>query len=146
MYKWDHMAFVYISNFYTLQLYLTIIIYNYILIPSRSIHVVANSKILFFYGCTIVYCIYSIPRFLKEMGIPDNLTCLLRSLYADQEAIVRTGYGTPDWFQMGKGVCQSCILSPCLFKLYAEYIMQNAGLDETQAGIKIAKRNINNLR
>ena len=104
------------------------------------------ARFYFFYGCTIVYCIYSIPRFLKEMGIPDNLTCLLRSLYADQEAIVRTGYGTPDWFQMGKGVCQSCILSPCLFKLYAEYIMQNAGLDETQAGIKIAKRNINNLR
>ena len=80
------------------------------------------------------------------MGIPDHLTCLLRNLYASQEAIVRTGHGTTDWFQIGKGVCQSCILSPCLFNLYAEYIMRNAGLDEAQAGIKIAGRNINNLR
>ena len=74
-----------------------------------------------------------------EMGIPDHLTCLLRSLYAGQEGTVKTGHGTTDWFQIGKGVCQGCILSPCLFKLYAEYIMQNAGLDETQAGIKIAR-------
>ena len=83
------------------------------------------------------------------MGIPDHLTCLLRSLYAGQEAIVRTGHGTTDWFQIGKGVRQGVrqgILSPCLFTLYAEYIMQNAGLDEAQAGIKIARRNINNLR
>ena len=80
------------------------------------------------------------------MGIPDHLTCLLRNLYAVQEAIVRTGYGTTDWFPIGKGVCQGCILSPCLFNLYAEYITENAGLDETQAGIKIARRNINNLR
>ena len=80
------------------------------------------------------------------MGIPDNLICLLRNLYAGQEATVRTGHGTMAWFQIGKGVCQGCILSPCLFNLYAEYIMQNAGLDETQAGIKIAGRNINNLR
>ena len=79
-------------------------------------------------------------------GIPDHLTCLLRNLYAGQEATVRTGHGTTDWFQIGKGVCQGCILSPCLFSLYAEYIMQNAGMDEAQAGIKIAKRNINNLR
>ena len=85
-------------------------------------------------------------KILKEMGIPDHLTCLLRNLYADQEAIVRTRHGTPDWFQTGKGVHQGCILSPCLFNLYAEYIMRNAGLDETQAGIKIAGRNINNLR
>ena len=83
---------------------------------------------------------------LKEMGIPDHLTCLLRSLYAGQEATVRTGHGTTDWFQIGKRVCQGCILSPCLFNLYAEYIMWNAGLDETQARIKIAGRNINNLR
>ena len=82
----------------------------------------------------------------KEMGIPDHITCLLRNLYADQEAIVRTRHGTMDWFQIEKGVCQGCILSLCLFKLYGEYIMQNAGLDETQAGIKIARRNINNLR
>ena len=82
----------------------------------------------------------------KQMGIPDHLTCLLRNLYAGQEATVRTGHGTTDWFQIGKGICQGCILSPCLFNLYAEYIMQNAGLDETQAGIKIAGRNINNLR
>ena len=80
------------------------------------------------------------------MGISDHLTCLLRNLFADQEATVRTGRGTTDWFQIGKGVCQGCILSPCLFNLYAEYIMRNAGLDEVQAGIKIPKRNINNLR
>ena len=80
------------------------------------------------------------------MGIPDHLTCLLRNLYAGQKATIRTGHGTTDWFQIGKGVCQGCILSPCLFNLYAEYIMRNAGLEEAQAGIKIARRNINNLR
>ena len=80
------------------------------------------------------------------MGIPDHLTCLLRNLYAGQEATARTGHGTTDWFQIGKGVHQGCILSPCLFNLYAEYIMRNAGLEEAQAGIKIAGRNINNLR
>ena len=80
------------------------------------------------------------------MGIPDHLTCLLRNLYAGQEATVRTGHGTSDWFQIGKGVHQRCILSPCLFNLYAEYIMRNTGLEEAQAGIKIARRNINNLR
>ena len=80
------------------------------------------------------------------MGIPYHFTCLLRNLYARQEATVRTGHGTIDWFQIGKGVCQGCILSPCLFNLYAEYIMRNAGLEEAQAGIKIAGRNINNLR
>ena len=85
-------------------------------------------------------------KILKEMGIPDHLTCLLRNLYAGQEATVRTGHGTTDWFQIGKGVCQGCILLPCLFNLYAEYIMRNAGLEEAQAGIKIAGRNISNLR
>ena len=80
------------------------------------------------------------------MGIPGHLTCLLRNLYAGQEATVRTGHTTTDWFQIRKGVCQGCILSPCLFNLYAEYIMRNAGLDEVQAGIKTAGRNINNLR
>ena len=85
-------------------------------------------------------------KILKEMGIPDHLICLLRNLYAGQEATVRTGHGTTDWFQIGKGVHQGCILSPCLFNLYAEYIMRNAGLEEAQAGIKIAGRNINNLR
>ena len=85
-------------------------------------------------------------KILKEMGIPDPLTCLLRNLYAGQEATVRNGHGTTDWFQTAKGVCQGCILSPCLFNLYAEYIMQNARLDETKAGNKIAGRNINNLR
>ena len=85
-------------------------------------------------------------KILQEMGIPDHLTCLLRNLYAGQEATVRTGHGTTDWFQIGKGVCQGCILSPCLFILYAEYIRRNAGLDEAQTGIKIARRNINNLR
>ena len=85
-------------------------------------------------------------KILKEMGIPDHLTCLLRNLYAGQEATVRTGDGTTDWFQTGKGVCQDCIVSPCLFNLYAEHIMRNTGLDEAQTGIKIARRNINNLR
>ena len=85
-------------------------------------------------------------KMLKEMGIPDHLTLLLRNLYAGQEAILRTGLGTTDWFQIGKGVRQGCILSPCLFTLYAEYIIRNARLDEVQAGIKIAGRNINNLR
>ena len=85
-------------------------------------------------------------KILKEMGIPEHLTCLLKNLYAGKEATVRTGHGTTDWFQIGKGVHQSCILSPCLFNLYAEYIIQNARMDEAQAGIKIARRNINNLR
>ena len=85
-------------------------------------------------------------KILKEMGIPDHLMCLLRNLYAGQEATVRTGHGTTDWFQIGKGVRQGCTLSPYLFNLYAEYIMRNAGLEETQAGIKIARRNNNNLR
>ena len=85
-------------------------------------------------------------KILKEMGIPDHLTCLLRNLYAGQEATVRSGRGTTDWFQIGKGVRQGCILSPCLFNFYAEYIMRNAGLEEAQAGIKIAGRIINNLR
>ena len=85
-------------------------------------------------------------KILTEMGIPDHLTSLLRNLYAGQEATVRTGHGTTDWFLIGKGVLQGCILSPCLFNLYAEYIMRNAGLEEAQAGIKIGGRNINNLR
>ena len=85
-------------------------------------------------------------KIVKEMGIPDHLTCLLRNLYAGQEATFRTGHGTTDWFQIGKGVPQDCILSSCLFNLYAEYLIQNAGLDEAQAGIKIARRNVNNLR
>ena len=83
---------------------------------------------------------------LKEMVIPDHLTCLLRNLYAGQEAAVRTGHGTTDWLEIRRGVCQGCLLSPCLFNFYAEYIMRNAGLEETEAGIKIAGRNINNLR
>ena len=82
----------------------------------------------------------------QEMEIPDHLTCLLRNMYAGQEATVRTGHGTTDWSQIGKGVGQGCILSPCLFNLHAEYIMRNAGLDEAQAGVKIAEGNINNLR
>ena len=85
-------------------------------------------------------------KILKEMGISDHLICLLRNLYTGQEATVRTGHGTTDWFQIGKRVCQGCVLSPCLFNLYARYIMRNSGLDAAQAGIKIAGRNINNLR
>ena len=105
------------------------------------------------YFCFIVYtkafsCVdhNKLWKILKEMGIPDHLTYLLRNLYAGQEATVRTGHGTTDWFQIGKGVHPSCLLSLCLFSLYAEYIMRNAGLEEAQAGIKIARRNINNLR
>ena len=105
------------------------------------------------YFCFIDYaksfdCVdhHKVWEIFKEMGLPDHLTCLLRNLYAGQEATVRTGHGTTDWFQVGKGVCQGCILSPCLFIFYAEYIMRNARLEETQAGIKIAGRNINNLR
>ena len=85
-------------------------------------------------------------KILKEMGIPDQLTCLLRNLYTGEEATVRTRHGTTDWFQIGKGVRQGCVVSPCLFNLYAEYIKQNAGQDEAQAGIQSAGRNINNLR
>ena len=85
-------------------------------------------------------------KILKKMGIPDHLSCLLRNLYAGQEATIRTGHETKEWFQIGKGVHQGCILSPCLFNLYAEYIMRNAGLEEAQAGIKIARRNISDLR
>ena len=106
---------------------------------------------------TSIYALLTMPKpltvwitinwkVLKEMAIPDHVTCLLRNLYAGQEATVRTGHGTTDWFQIGKGVCQRCILSPCLFNLYAEYIVGNAGLEEAQAGIKIARRNITNLR
>ena len=104
------------------------------------------------YFCFIDYvkafdCVVTINwKILREMGTPDHLTCLLRNLYAGQEATVRTGHGTTDWFQTGVGVHQGCILSPCLFNLYAEYIMRNTGLEEIQAGIKIARRNINNLR
>jgi len=92
-----------------------------------------------------VWITTSSGKFFKEMGIPDHLTSLLRNLYEGQEATVRTGHETTDWFQIGKGVRQGCIFSPCLFDLYSEYIMQNSGLDETQAGIKIVGRNINNL-
>ena len=98
------------------------------------------SVIFFFHGSRIGLYV------VKEMGIPDHLICLLRNLYADQEATVGTGHGKTDWFQIGKGVRQGCILSPCLFNLYAEYVMQNARLDEAQAGIKIAGRKINNFR
>ena len=94
----------------------------------------------------MLICYNKLWKILKEIGIPDHLTCLLRNLYAGQEATVRTGHGTADWFQIGKGVPQICILSTCLFNLYAEFIMRNAGVDEAQAGIKIAGRNIHNLR
>jgi len=104
------------------------------------------------YFCFIDYskafdCVdhHKLWKILQEMGIPDHLTCLLRNLYACQEATVRTGHGTTDWFQIGKGVRQGCILSPCLFNLYAEYIMRNVGLDATQAGIKIARRTVDDL-
>ena len=105
------------------------------------------------YCCVDCFCFKALTvwtttnwKILKETGIPDHLTCLLRNLYAGQEATVRTGHETTDWFQIGKGVRHGCILSPCLFNLYAEYIMRNAGLEEAQAGIKIARRHINNFR
>ena len=104
---------------------------------------------LFFIDYTKAFnCVdhYKLWKIIKEMGIPDHLNCLLRNLYAGQEATVRTGHGTTEWFQIGKGVCQGCVLLSCLFNLYAEYIMRNAGLEEAQAGIKIAGRNISNLR
>ena len=107
-----------------------------------------NIYICFIDYAKAFYCVNHnrLWKILKDMGIPDHLTCLLRNLYAGQEATVRTGYGTTDWFQIGKGGHQGCILSPCLFNIYAEYIMRNTGLDEAQAGIKIARRNINYLR
>ena len=105
--------------------------YFYFIDYAKSLNCVAHNKLW---------------EMVQKMGIPDHLTCLLRNLYAGQEITVRTGYGTTDWFQIGKGVCQGCILFPCCFNLYAEYKMRNAGLEETQAGIKIARRNINNLR
>ena len=107
-----------------------------------------QKKICFIDYATAFDCVdhHKLWKILKEMGILDHLTCLLRNLYAGQEATVRTGHGTTVWFQIGKGVHQGCILSPCLYNLYAEYIMRNARLEEAQAGIKIARRNINNLR
>ena len=125
-------------------------------LPSPNIHWIMEKAREFqknIYFCFIDYakafdCVdhNKLWKILQEMGIPDHLICPLRNLYAGQEATVRTGHGTTDWFQIGKGVPQGCILSPCLFNLYAEYIMRNAGLEETQAGIKIAGRHINNLR
>ena len=119
--------------------------YQHPLNHRKSKRVPEKHVFLFHWLCQSVWLYGSIKQWkiLKEMGIPDHLTCLLRNLYASQEATVRTGHGTTDWFQIGKGVCQGCILSPCLFNLYAEYIMRNAGLEEAQAGI-IARRNIDN--
>ena len=107
-----------------------------------------KKNLLLLYWLHQSLCVYQnkLWKILQEVEIPDHLTCLLRNLYAGQEATVRTGHGTMDWFQIGKGVHQGCILSLCLFNLYAKYIMRNAGLEEAQAGIKIARRNINNLR
>ena len=112
---------------------------------AREFQKKSTSALLTMLNLLTVWITTNCGKFL-EMGIPDHLTCFLRNLYAGQEATVRTGHGTTDWFQIGKGVHQGCILSPCLFNLHAEYIMQNARLDEGQAGIKIAGRNINNLR
>ena len=114
----------------------------------KSKRVPEKHLLLLYYLCQSLWRVghNKLWEILKEKGIPDHLTCLLRNLYAGQEATVRTGHGTTDCFQVGKGVHQGCILSPCLFNLYAQYIMRNAGLDEAQTGIKIARRNINNLR
>ena len=107
--------------------------------------IINRSLIMFFFSFDCVDH-NKLWKILKEMGIPDHLTCLLRNLHAGQEATVTTAHGTTDWFQIGKGVRQGCILAPCLFNLYVEYLMRNAGLEEAHAGIKIAGRNINNLR
>ena len=115
-------------------------------LPFTGSHRVGYDFCFIDYPKPLTVWINKLWKILKEMGIPDHLICLLRNLYAGQEATVRTGHGTTDWFQIGKGVRQGCILSPCLFNLYAEYIMRNAGLEETQTGIKVAGRNINNLR
>ena len=113
----------------------------------KSKRVLEKHLLLLYWICQSLWLCWSqILWKILEMGIPDHLICLLRNLYAGQEATARTGHGTIDWFQIGKGVCQGCLLSPCLFNLYTEYIMRNAGLDEAQAGIKISRRNINNLR
>ena len=117
--------------------------------PQKSERVPEKHLLLLYWLCQSLWLCGSqqtVWKILKEMGIPDHLNCLLRNIYAGWEATVRIGHGTMDWFQIGKGVHQGCILSPCLFNLHAEYIMRNARLDEAQAGIKIARRNINNLR
>ena len=117
---------------------------------SRFLHVITGKKVGGGHMCVCEAfdCMdhNKLWKILKEMGIPDHLTCLVRNLYAGQEATVRTGHGTTDWFQIGKGVHQGCLLSPCLFNFYAEYIIRNARLEAAQAGIKIARRNIKNLR
>ena len=107
----------------------------------KSKRVPEKHLFLLYWLCKTFDCVdhNKLSKILKEMGIPDHLTCLLRNLYAGQEATVSTGHGTTDWFQIGKGICQGCILSPCLFNLYAEYIMRNTGLEEAQAGIKIGE-------
>ena len=115
-----------------------------VLLPQKIIKI--NLKVLNSFPCDFAFSIVTAIVIISNTGIPDYLTCLLRNLYAGQDATVRTGHGTTDWFQIGKGVYQGCILSSCLFNLYAEYIMRNAGLEEAQAGMKIARRNINNLR
>ena len=121
---------------------------NFLWIIKKAREFQENIYFCFIYYAKAFDCVdhSKLWKILKEMGIPDHLTCLLRNLYAGQKATVRTGHRTTDWFQIGKGARQGCILSPCLINLYEEYIMRNVGLDEAQAGIKIARRNINNLR
>ena len=126
---------------YNISIYISICIYAYIYIQNMYFILYVNTPTYLHANKHFI-----LWKILKQMGIPDHLTCLLRNLYAGQEATVRTGHETTDWFQTGKGVCQGCILSPCLFNFYAEYIMRNSGLEEAQAGTKIAGRNINNLR
>ena len=114
--------------------------------PGPSTHGIFQARVLEWVSIGVWIYLCKLWKILKEMGISDHLTCLLGNLYAGEKATLRTGHGTTNWFQIRKGVHQGCILSPCLFNLYAEYIMRNAGLDEAQAGIKIAGRNSNNLR
>ena len=135
-------------NFQTFKLVLEKVNCQHPLDHRKSKRVPEKHLFLLYWLCQSLWLCgsHKLWKILKEMGIPDPLTCLLRNLYAGQEATVRTGQGWTGWFQVGKGVHQGCILSPCLFNLYADYIMRNAGLEETQAGIKIARRNISNLR
>ena len=123
-----------------------IVKFRWIIEKTRELKKKSISALLTMPKALTVWITIKLWKILKEMGILEHLTCLLRNLYAGQEATVRTGHGTTDWFQIGKGIRQGCILSPCLFNLYAEYVMRNTVLDEAQAGIKIAGRNINNLR
>ena len=146
---WNINALCFIFNLFLIDIHIQRSNCQHLLDHGKSKRVSEKHLFLLYWLCQSLSLCGSQKKLwiiLKEMGIPDHLTCFLRNLYAGQEATVKTRHGTTDWFQIGKGVCQGYILSPCLFDLCAEYIMRNAGLEEAQAGIKIAGRNINHLR